>query len=626
MNVDGRPLLVVGMPVTYTSGEDKEPRLSGLVMYLEVPQTTELGYVEAMVSGIEHATLVALGLAVVLALLAASGVLRPVRALRRATRRMAAGHLDVRLEVTGSDELADLSQSFNESAAELERTVAELRRLEAQGRRFVADVSHELRTPLAAMSAVTDVLDLEGDGETAEALRLISEGTNRLSGLVNDLMEISRFDAGVAALNRDEIDLAESVRRTVASRWPREGEVELRLPEAGMLRARVDPRRLDVVTANLVGNALRHGQPPVRLTLEVRKEGTGMAWAVLRVTDNGPGIAEDALPHIFERFYKASTSRSRSESSGLGLAITAENVRLHGGRIRAANRPRGGAEFTVELPLHDTDTGTGPGPGPGADTDADADAGTAGGTGSGGGPGEGRAPGGAAVRARGRGRAHGLRCSPVRRHRGRRARERHGLPRPRADLDVPHRLPLLPAGRRAGPLPPPDRRRRRPRSRRASAVRGADAGRGRDRHHAAPPAEDGATGDGRRRRTPLRPPPRRNRLAEPSGHAPADLHRAPRGPAVAHRRRPPHREHRRRCRGRVRGNRQPPCERRRLDDDAVGRRVPGRHPLTPVNRLRPDGPHGPVGNRPVRSAGGRAREVVGVLMGTTRKKNTTAPA
>ncbi|MBA5224513.1 HAMP domain-containing histidine kinase [Streptomyces griseoaurantiacus] len=389
MNVDGRPLLVVGMPVTYTSGEDKEPRLSGLVMYLEVPQTTELGYVEAMVSGIERATLVALGLAVVLALLAASGVLRPVRALRRATRRMAAGHLDVRLEVTGSDELADLSQSFNESAAELERTVAELRRLEAQGRRFVADVSHELRTPLAAMSAVTDVLDLEGDGETAEALRLISEGTNRLSGLVNDLMEISRFDAGVAALNRDEIDLAESVRRTVASRWPREGEVELRLPEVGVLRARVDPRRLDVVTANLVGNALRHGRPPVRLTLEVRKEGTGMAWAVLRVTDNGPGIAEDALPHIFERFYKASTSRSRSESSGLGLAITAENVRLHGGRIRAANRPGGGAEFTVELPLHDTDTGTGTAPGtdPGidADTDADADAGTAGGTGSGGG-------------------------------------------------------------------------------------------------------------------------------------------------------------------------------------------------------------------------------------------------
>jgi two-component system sensor histidine kinase MtrB len=359
MDVDGRPLLVVGMPVTYTSGTDGESRLSGTVLYLEVPQTAELRYVRAMVDGIERATLVALGLAVVLALLAASGVLRPVRALRRATRRMAAGHLDVRLEVTGSDELADLSQSFNESAAELERTVRELRRLEAQGRRFVADVSHELRTPLAAMSAVTDVLDLEG--ETGEALRLISDGTNRLSDLVNDLMEISRFDAGVAELNRDEIDLAESVRRTVASRWPRE-RVEIRGPETGVLRVRVDPRRLDVVTANLVGNALRHGEPPVRVTMEVREEdGTGRSWAVVQVADDGPGIAEEALPHIFERFYKASTSRGRSESSGLGLAITAENVRLHGGRIRAANRPQGGAVFTVELPLHDVGAGVRPG-------------------------------------------------------------------------------------------------------------------------------------------------------------------------------------------------------------------------------------------------------------------------
>ncbi|MEU0287368.1 HAMP domain-containing sensor histidine kinase [Streptomyces sp. NPDC006147] len=358
VDVDGSPRLLVGMPVTYVAENGKESRLSGLVMYLEVPQTAEEGYVEAMVSGIERATLVALCLAVVLALLAASGVLRPVRALRRATRRMAEGHLDVRLDVTGTDELADLSRSFNETAAELERTVAELRRLEARGRRFVADVSHELRTPLAAMSAVTDVLDVEAEGETGEALRLIGEGTNRLSVLVNDLMEISRFDAGAAELNRDEIDLAESVRRTVASRW-RQEEVELRLPGPGELRARVDPRRLDVVTANLVGNALRHGEPPVRVTLGVRKGGPGEAeWAVLEVSDNGPGIAREAMPHIFERFYKASTSRARSESSGLGLAITAENVRLHGGRIRAANRPGGGAVFTVELPLHGDEGGT----------------------------------------------------------------------------------------------------------------------------------------------------------------------------------------------------------------------------------------------------------------------------
>ncbi|MFJ9027394.1 sensor histidine kinase [Streptomyces sp. NPDC102274] len=356
VDADGHPYLVVGMPVTYddTTGESTESRLSGMVMYLVVPQNTEEAYVRAMVSGIERATLVALCLAVVLALLAAGGVLRPVRALRRATRRMAEGHLDVRLAVNGSDELADLSRSFNDTAAALERSVAELRRLEAQARRFAADVSHELRTPLAAMSAVTDVLDenaLHLDQETGDALRLITEGTSRLSGLVTDLMEISRFDAGAVELNLDEVDLAESVQRTLASRgW--QGQVETRLPPPGVLRTRVDPRRLDVVVANLVGNALRHGAPPVRLTLGVRKERADVAWAVIEVTDSGPGIAEEAMPHIFERFYKASTTRTRSESSGLGLAITVENVHLHGGRVSAANLPGGGAAFTVELPLN----------------------------------------------------------------------------------------------------------------------------------------------------------------------------------------------------------------------------------------------------------------------------------
>lgn len=409
VNTDGHPYLVVGMPVTYNSGEGTESKLSGLVMYLVVPQNTEQAYVEAMVSAIEHATLVALGLAVVLALLAASGVLRPVRALRRATRRMAEGHLDVRLAVNGSDELADLSRSFNHTAAALEESVAELRRLEAQARRFVADVSHELRTPLAAMSAVTDVLDekaLRLDQETGEALQLISEGTSRLSVLVQDLMEISRFDAGAAELNLDEIDLADFVQHTLASRgW--QGQVETHLPPPGVLRTRVDPRRLDVVIANLVGNALRHGAPPVRLGMGVRKERADMAWAVIEVTDNGPGIAEEAMPHIFERFYKASTTRTRSESSGLGLAITAENVYLHRGRVSAANLPEGGAVFTVELPCNAT-----PRPLPTTPPGV---------------PGEGLARGGTAGRPHGRAHALGVRSPPVRRHPGRRTGERHGL-------------------------------------------------------------------------------------------------------------------------------------------------------------------------------------------------------
>ncbi|MFE3826529.1 sensor histidine kinase [Streptomyces sp. NPDC059092] len=342
-------VLVVGLPVTYATPAGATPRHSGLAVFLIVSQSEEEAYVNALVAAVQRATLPALGLAVLLALLAARGVLRPVRELRRAARSMAEGRFDTRLAVHGSDELADLSRTFNETAGALDHSVAELRRMEARARHFASDVSHELRTPLAAMAAVTDVLDEDAAGldpDTATAVRLISQETLKLARLVDDLMEISRFDAGAAELQWDDIDLAESLRRTLAARgWTETVETELPPPDA--LRGRADARRLDVVVANLVANALRHGERPVRLRLYAVPAGR----AVIEVTDSGPGIPDDVLPHVFERFYKSDTARTRTEGSGLGLAITAENVQLHGGTIRAANRPAGGAAFTVEIPL-----------------------------------------------------------------------------------------------------------------------------------------------------------------------------------------------------------------------------------------------------------------------------------
>ncbi|MEV7871893.1 HAMP domain-containing sensor histidine kinase [Streptomyces sp. NPDC088124] len=341
-------VLVVGLPVTYAAPQGRTARHSGLAVFLIVSQSDEEAYVNALVSAVQRATFPALGLAVLLALLAARGVLRPVRELRRAARSMAEGRFDTRLSVHGSDELADLSRTFNETATALDHSVAELRRMEARARHFASDVSHELRTPLAAMAAVTDVLDEDAgrlDPDTATAVRLISQETLKLARLVDDLMEISRFDAGAAELHQDDIDLAESLRRTLAARgWTETVETELPPPDA--LRFRADPRRLDVVVANLVANALRHGELPVRVRLY---EGSG-GRAVIEVTDSGPGIPDDVLPHVFDRFYKSDTARTRTEGSGLGLAITAENVQLHGGTVRAANRPEGGAVFTVEIP------------------------------------------------------------------------------------------------------------------------------------------------------------------------------------------------------------------------------------------------------------------------------------
>jgi two-component system sensor histidine kinase MtrB len=288
---------------------------------------------------------VALVFAVLLALLAGRGVLGPVRELRRATNRLGEGDLTARAQVRGTDELAHVARTFNNTAETLERRVGELRRMEAEARRFVADVSHELRTPLAAMTAVTDILDEEAQrlpGDAGRAVRLVSEETHKLTRLVDDLIEVSRFDAGTATLVLDDIDVAETIRATLRARgWS--DQVRTDLPPGVV--ARLDPRRLDVIVANLVGNALRHGAPPVSVRTSVRPDRLD-----IEVTDSGPGLAPAVLPYVFDRFYKADTARARSEGSGLGLAIAWENARLHGGSLTAANRAVAGAAFTVHLP------------------------------------------------------------------------------------------------------------------------------------------------------------------------------------------------------------------------------------------------------------------------------------
>ncbi|WP_225850022.1 HAMP domain-containing sensor histidine kinase [Streptomyces sp. HPF1205] len=295
------------------------------------------------------ATLLALIGAALLAQAAGSAVLRPVRRLGEAAQRLGEGHLDTRLKVSGTDELAEMSRTFNNAAEALETRVEELSAREAASRRFVADMSHELRTPLTAITAVTDVLEDEADALDpliAPAVRLVVSETRRLNELVETLMEVTRFDAGTAKLRVDEVDVADMLIACMDARaWL--DSVELDAPR-GVL-ATLDPRRLDVIMANLIGNALKHGGAPVRVGLRTEGDGDD-GEIVIEVTDHGPGIPEDVLPHVFDRFYKADASRARSEGSGLGLSIALENAHIHGGGITAANGPHGGAVFTLRLP------------------------------------------------------------------------------------------------------------------------------------------------------------------------------------------------------------------------------------------------------------------------------------
>jgi two-component system, OmpR family, sensor histidine kinase MtrB len=285
------------------------------------------------------------------AVAASRRVLLPVRRLAQAAQRMSDGDLSVRIEPKGHDELAQLTTTFNDMAAALESKIGELQRMEARARQFAGDVSHELRTPLTAMTAVADILPGHPglSGDAAAAAQLVSQEIRHLNRLVHDLIEISRFDAGTAQLVADDTHVAAAVAGCLRARgW---SGVDTDIP-AG-LSMPLDRRRFDVILANLIGNALSHGGPPVTVQASIQHADDGQQLALL-VRDHGPGIPPDALPHVFERFYKADTARSRSEDSGLGLAIAWENTRLHGGRIEAANDPGGGALFTLWLPVRRT--------------------------------------------------------------------------------------------------------------------------------------------------------------------------------------------------------------------------------------------------------------------------------
>jgi signal transduction histidine kinase len=282
------------------------------------------------------------GILVVLAALAgallARGVLRPVARASEAAHSLAEGLLETRLPVEGRDEFGAWAQSFNEMAAALEAKIGELQAAQARERRFTADVAHELRTPLTALLGEASLLADHLDRMPSEARRpaeLLIADVARLRKLVEDLMEISRFDAGAESVHAEEVDVAALVRAAVRARgW----DDRVRLEGDG-LRVTSDPRRLERIVANLVDNALQHGGSSVSVRIGEN---------VIEVADDGPGIPSEHLPHVFERFYKADASRSGG-GTGLGLAIARENAMLLGGQLEVASEPGQGARFTLRL-------------------------------------------------------------------------------------------------------------------------------------------------------------------------------------------------------------------------------------------------------------------------------------
>ena len=286
------------------------------------------------------------GLLVLLAALAgavlARQTLRPVARASAAASSLAEGLLETRLPVEGQDEFGAWARAFNEMAAALETKISALSAAQARERRFTADVAHELRTPLTALVGEASLLGEHLDRLPPQSRRpaeLLIADVGRLRKLVEELMEISRLDAGAESVHAEPVDLV-AVTAAILGRRGWDGRVRLDGEETVVT---TDPRRLERIVANLVGNALEHGGDGV-----VVRVGRNGSHAFVEVADKGPGIPSEHLPHLFDRFYKADPSRS-GPGSGLGLAIAQENARLLGGEIQVWSEPGKGSRFTLRL-------------------------------------------------------------------------------------------------------------------------------------------------------------------------------------------------------------------------------------------------------------------------------------
>jgi two-component system sensor histidine kinase BaeS len=293
-------------------------------------------------AGLPGRVTVPLGVLVSLATvqLLARGTTSPLREMAAAARRMARGDHDVRVTATSRDEVGELARAFNSMAADLAR-------VDEQRRRLVADVSHELRTPLTALQAVLEnVLDGVAQPD-AETLGSALAQTRRLSRLVEQLLDLSRLEAGEVPLRRERVDLAAFVAE-VAAGTGGGGHVLADVPAD--LAVEADPERLHQVLANLLDNALRHGPPGTPVRVQARPTDRGVR---LEVADDGPGVDPADRERVFERFARTDAARSgRAGGTGLGLSIVRWVVELHGGSVRLADPlpPSTGCRVVVDLP------------------------------------------------------------------------------------------------------------------------------------------------------------------------------------------------------------------------------------------------------------------------------------
>ena len=282
-------------------------------------------------------------------------VVSPVSHAAAVSEKLAAGQLEERMAVEGEDEVARLAKSFNHMAASLQEQITQLATLSQMQQRFVSDVSHELRTPLTTVRMAAEVLHEardQFDPVNKRSAELLYNQVERFQALLNDLLEISRFDAGVARLDLEPQDIVSVVRSVIDTAAPIAVSCgsEVRLyARAPSVVVDMDARRIERVLRNLLLNALEHGEgKPVEIFVAANADAVGVS-----VRDHGIGMSPSEAARVFDRFWRADPARARTTGgSGLGLSIATEDVKLHSGWLQAWGRPGEGSCFRLTLPLH----------------------------------------------------------------------------------------------------------------------------------------------------------------------------------------------------------------------------------------------------------------------------------
>ncbi|QIS24593.1 MtrAB system histidine kinase MtrB [Nocardia terpenica] len=327
-----------------------------LEIYLIFPLTNEQRSLGLMRGTMLIGGIVLLVLLAAIAALVTRQVVLPIRSAARIASRFADGRLKERMLVRGEDDMARLAMSFNEMAESLSTQITQLEEFGNLQRRFTSDVSHELRTPLTTVRMAADLIhgsSDELDPALARSAELLVTELDRFEGLLNDLLEISRHDAGVAELQVESLDVRMCARAAISTvrHLAKESGVELvvDLPEEPLV-AEVDPRRVERVLRNLLANAIDHseGKP---VLIRMRGDADANAVAIV-VRDQGVGLRPGEEKLVFNRFWRSDPSRMRrSGGTGLGLSISVEDANLHEGKLEAWGELGVGASFRLTLPL-----------------------------------------------------------------------------------------------------------------------------------------------------------------------------------------------------------------------------------------------------------------------------------